>query len=180
MLRPAAAIFPAPTKNHNHFLRGDVLAYEAAALVPGLVPTRTQVYAQGEKMQSQKDGIEVDQGIFFSHILARPDTGIHFCHAMLLPRAEALAALPEFREKGALALGTAAVIREGKAGIVFMRNPRYLNAEDETTLQKTETAVDLAILDPATELCVLRGDTVDNPKYAGRRVFSTDRKSTRL
>ena len=54
-----------------------------------------------------------------------------------------------------------------------MRNPRYLNAEDEATLQQTEIAVDLAILDPMSELCVLRGDTVDNPKYAGKRVFST-------
>jgi thioesterase DpgC len=54
-----------------------------------------------------------------------------------------------------------------------MRNPRYLNAEDETTLQQTEIAVDLALLDSKSELCVLRGDTVDNPKYAGKRVFST-------
>ena len=54
-----------------------------------------------------------------------------------------------------------------------MHNPRYLNAEDDATLHQAEIAVDLAILDPASELCVLRGDTVDNPKYAGRRVFST-------
>ena len=52
-------------------MRADVLAYEAAALVPGLTPTRAQVYAQGEKMQRDKDGIEVDQGIFFAHVLAR-------------------------------------------------------------------------------------------------------------
>ena len=74
------------TKDQTTFVRADVLAYEAAALVPGLTPTRAQVYAQGEKMQRDKDGIEVDQGIFFAHILARPDTGTHFCHAMLLPR----------------------------------------------------------------------------------------------
>jgi len=65
------------------------------------------------------------------------------------------------------------VMRQGKAATVFMRNPRYLNAEDEATLQQTEIAVDLAVLDPKSELCVLRGDTVDNPKYAGKRVFST-------
>ncbi len=64
-------------------------------------------------------------------------------------------------------------MRQGKAATVFMRNPRYLNAEDEATLQQTEIAVDLAILDPKSELCVLRGDVVDNPKYAGKRVFST-------
>ena len=119
---------------------------------PGLVPTRAQVYAQGEKMQSEKDGIEVDQGIFFAHVLARPDTGTHFCHAMLLPRAESLARLDDFKARGAVDLGTAAVMRQGKAATVFMRNPRYLNAEDETTLQQTEIAVDLAILDPVSEL----------------------------
>ncbi len=75
--------------------------------------------------------------------------------------------------RGAVDLGTAAVMRQGKAATVLMRNPRYLNAEDETTLQQTEIAVDLALLDSKSELCVLRGDTVDNPKYAGKHVFST-------
>jgi thioesterase DpgC len=173
MLAHAAAVYAALTRNQTQFVRADVLAYAAADLIPGLVPARAQVYAQGEKMQSRKDGIEVDQGIFFAHILARPDTGTHFCHAMLLPRIEALARLDEFSARGAVDLGTAAVMRQGKAATVFMRNPRYLNAEDETTLQQTEIAVDLAILDPRSELCVLRGDTVDNPKYAGKRVFST-------
>src|ERR1700752_4704695 len=173
MLPHAAAIYAALTKDQTTFVRADVLAYEAAALVPGLTPTRQQVYAQGEKMQSQKDGIEVDQGIFFAHILARPDTGAHFCHAMLLPRTESLARLEEFTARGAIDLGTASVMRQGKAATVLMHNPRYLNAEDEATLQQTEICVDLAILDPRSELCALRGDVVDNPKYAGKRVFST-------
>jgi thioesterase DpgC len=180
MLAHAAAVYAALTRNQTQFVRADVLAYAAADLIPGLVPARAQVYAQGEKMQSRKDGIEVDQGIFFAHILARPDTGTHFCHAMLLPRTEALARLDEFSARGAVDLGTAAVMRQGKAATVFMRNPRYLNAEDETTLQQTEIAVDLAILDPRSELCVLRGDTVDNPKYAGKRVFSTGINLTHL
>jgi thioesterase DpgC len=173
LARHAEAVYRALTKDQTKFVRADVLAYEAASLVPGLVPTRQQVYAQGERMQSQKDGIEVDQGIFFAHILARPDTGTHFCHAMLLPRTESLARLDEFTVRGALDLGTAAVVRQGKAATVFMHNPRYLNAEDEATLQQTEICVDLAILDPKSELCALRGDIVDNPKYAGKRVFST-------
>ena len=173
MLRHAQAVYGALTKDQTKFVRADVLAYEAAALVPGLTPTRQQVYAQGEKMQRDKDGIEVDQGIFFAHILARPDTGAHFCHAMLLPRVEALARLNEFTVRGAVDLGTASVMRQGKAATVLMHNPRYLNAEDEATLQQTEICVDLAILDPKSELCVLRGDVVDNPKYEGQRVFST-------
>ena len=70
----AETVYRKLTRNMTAFVRADVLAYEAASLVPGLTPTRAQVYAQGEKMQSQKDGIEVDQGIFFAHILARPDS----------------------------------------------------------------------------------------------------------
>ncbi len=66
MLRHAQAVYGALTKNQTVFVRADALAYAAADLVPGLVPARAQVYAQGEKMQSQKDGIEVDQGIFFA------------------------------------------------------------------------------------------------------------------
>jgi thioesterase DpgC len=173
-------LYAALTRNQTRFVRAEPLAYEAAALIPGLTPTRQQVLAQSERMQRDKDGIEVDQGIFFANVLAHPETGAHFCHAMLLPRAEALERLDELKAKGAVDLGTAAVRRDGKATIVLLRNPRYLNAEDEATLQKTETAVDLAILDPASELCVLRGDTVDNPKYAGKRVFSTGINLTHL
>jgi (3,5-dihydroxyphenyl)acetyl-CoA 1,2-dioxygenase len=123
-------------------------------------------------MQRDKDGVEVDQGIFFAHILARADTGTHFCHAMLLPKEDSAARLPELQAKGALDLGTAVVKRVGKATAIYLHNPRYLNAEDEATINETETAVDLAILD-SSELALLRGDTVEHPKYAGKRVFST-------
>src|SRR5256885_16881861 len=61
-----------------------------------------------------------------------------------------------------------------------MRNPRYLNAEDETTLEGMETAVDLALLDPSTEVCVLRGDPVEHPKYAGRNLFGAGINLTHL
>ena len=41
--------------------------------------------------------------------------------------------------------------REGRAGVLELRNPRHLNAEDDTTLPATEVAVDLALLDPEIE-----------------------------
>src|ERR1044072_4690218 len=95
------------------FVRAEPLVYEAADLVPGLVPRRAQVAAEAEKMQRDKDGIEVDQGIFFAQMLAHPAAGAHLCHAMLLPRPESAACLPEIQAKGALDLGTAAVLRQG-------------------------------------------------------------------
>src|SRR5262249_47401817 len=67
--RHAQAVYAALTKNQTQFVRAEPLAYAAAELIPGLVPTRAQVEAQSARMQSQKDGIEVDQGIFFAHIL---------------------------------------------------------------------------------------------------------------
>jgi thioesterase DpgC len=61
-----------------------------------------------------------------------------------------------------------------------LRNPRALNALDETTLAPLETAIDLAILDPGSEVAVLRGGPVDHPKYAGRRIFSAGINLTHL
>jgi thioesterase DpgC len=61
-----------------------------------------------------------------------------------------------------------------------MTNPRFLNAEDETTLDQMEIAVDLAILDPATEIAVLRGGLLDHPRYRGRRVFGSGINLTHL
>jgi (3,5-dihydroxyphenyl)acetyl-CoA 1,2-dioxygenase len=179
MGRHAETVYRALTKDQSAFVRAEELVYEAASLLPGLTPTRQQVAEQSERPQRDKDGIEVDQGIFFANILAHPAAGTHFCHAMLLPKAESLARLAEFQQKGALDLGTAKVQRSGKAAIVTMHNPRYLNAEDEATLHPTETAIDLAILD-SSELAVLRGDIVDNPKHAGKRVFSTGINLTHL
>ena len=180
MGRHASPVYDALTKNKSTFVRAEELVYAAATLVPGLVPAREQVMVEAQKLQSDKDGIEVDQGIFFANILAHPDCGMHFCHAMLLPKKESRARLAELQTKGAIDFGTAAIERRGKASYVFLKNPRFLNAEDDATLTNVETAVDLALLDPATEIAVLRGDTVDNPKYAGKRIFCTGINLTHL
>src|SRR5262249_19288355 len=143
LARHAEAVYRALTDNQTKFVRAEPLVYAAADLVPALVPTHAQVAAQSEKMQRDKDGIEVDQGIFFAHVLAHPGAGTHLCHAMLLPKEDSAARLAELQAKGALDLGTARVERQGKATGVHLHNPRYLNAEDETTLNQVETAVDL-------------------------------------
>ena len=173
-------VYAALTDHRRKFVRAEALVYAAASLVPGLAPTRDEVVAQRELLQSEKDGIEVDQGIFFAHVLTHKEIGAHFCHAMLLPKPESLKRLPVLEAKGAIDFGTAAIERRGKASIVLLKNPRYLNAEDESTLQNVETAVDLAILDPQTQIAILRGDKVDNPKYAGKHIFCTGINLTHL
>ena len=81
--RHAETVYRKLTKNLAEFMRVDELAYDAAKLVPGLTPTRKQVDAESAHLQSEKDGVEVDQGIFLAHVLAHADTGMHLCHAML-------------------------------------------------------------------------------------------------
>jgi len=175
----AGAVYRALTNDRGAFVRVEDLVYGAARVVPGLTPTREEV-AREDGMQREKDGAEIDQGIFLAHILADPAAGAHLCHAMLLPRPESLERLAEFEARGALDLGVATVTREGKAAIVTLRNPRFLNAEDEATLDLQETAIDLAILDPNSDIAVLRGDVVEHPKYRGRRVFSAGINLTHL
>ena len=168
----AGTLYHRLTGGMSRFLRVETLAYEAAAQVPGLVPARAQVAAESALAQKDKEGVEVDQGLLLAHLLAVPEAGRHLCHAMLLPRPESIAHLPRLQRDAVVELATATVRRDGKAIIVETRNPRFLNAEDETTLDDFEVAVDLAIFDAEAPVAVLRGGVVQHPKYAGRRIFS--------
>ena len=176
----AEAIYRKLTKNLSEFRRVDELAYAAAKLIPGLTPNKKQVDAESALMQSEKDGVEIDQGIFLAQVLAVPDTGLHLCEAMLMPKPEALERSGEFIKNGVIDFGPARVERQGKAAVVTVNNPRFLNAEDDDTLDDTETAADIAILDPLSEICVLRGAVVDHPKYKGRKIFSAGINLTHL
>ena len=171
MVRHADAIYRKLTKNRAEFVRVEELCYAAAKLVPGLTPTRQQVEAERAFMQSEKDGVEVDQGIFLANVLADETNGTHLCHAMLRPKKEALERMDDFMKFGVIDFGPAKVERQGKTAIVTIQNPRFLNAEDDDTLADTETAADIAILDSISEICVLRGGKVEHPKYKGRNVF---------
>jgi thioesterase DpgC len=99
---------------------------------------------------------------------------------MLRPKPEAYARLREFADKGVIDFGPARVERQGKAAVVTIQNPRFLNAEDNDTLADTETAADIALLDEASDVCVLRGGKVTHPKYAGRNIFCAGINLTHL
>ena len=176
----AVTLYDTLTRGRMRFVRLEALVFEAAAAVPGLTPTGDEVGAESARLQRDKDGVEIDQGIFLAHVLADETAGRHLCHAMLLPRPEAAELVGKLAAKGAVDLGNVTVERKGKASLLTMGNPRFLNAEDETTLDDTEIAVDLAILDPATEIAVMRGCELNHPKYHGRRVFGSGINLTHL
>jgi (3,5-dihydroxyphenyl)acetyl-CoA 1,2-dioxygenase len=176
----AATIYRRLTGDLAKFKRVEDLVRDAAAIVPGLVPEETELARENGLPQRDKDGAEIDQGLFLSHVLAHPASGMHLSHAMLLPRPEALEQSRRFTERGELVFEGATLERQGKAAVVTMRNPRFLNAEDETTLDGLETAIDVATLDPKIDIAVLRGDTVEHPKYRGRKLFSAGINLTHL
>jgi thioesterase DpgC len=176
----AAALYEHLTDGRREFLRADELCRRAAEAFPGLAPSADELADEAPRLQRDKRGLEVHQGLFLAHVLADPACGLHLCHAMLLPRAESREKLAEFEKRGELDLGGARVHREGRAAIVTMNNPRLHNAEDESTLAPLETAIDLALLDPKSEICVLRGGPVSHPKHAGKRLFGAGINLTHL
>ena len=178
--RHAATLYDRLTDNRRKFVRIEQLVYDAADLVPGLAPTRAEVAAEADLRQADKDGCEIDQGILANQVLADPACGLHLCHAMLLPREETPEALAKFLRDGVLDLGHARVERHGKAAVLLLANKRFLNSEDNDTQPATEIGADVCILDPHSEVAVLRGDVVPSGKYAGRRIYNAGINLTHL
>jgi thioesterase DpgC len=173
-------VYRSLTEDYRDFVRVDELVYVAAERFPGLTPIRAAVQAESRLPQKDKEGIEIDQGIFLSHILAQPRAGGHLVHAMLRPKEESLQLLGTFRREGVVDLGTAMVERRGKAGYLYLRNTRFLNAEDDSTTNAMEMGVDLILLDDRIEVGVMRGAVVDHPRYKDRHIFSAGLNLTHL
>ena len=163
--RHADAVYDALTDNRSRFVRLNELVEAASRRFPGLVPAAKDIAAEEGLRQSQKAGLEIDQGVFVSAMLGSRQSGPHLCQAMLLPKPESQALLPKFIKDGRIELPGGSIERRGKAAMVTFRNPRFLNAEDQTSLAGMETCVDLALLDERIEVAVLRGMKVEHPKY---------------
>jgi thioesterase DpgC len=174
------AVYGALTKNLSEFVRVEKLVSAAAAAFAGLVPSAEQIAAEARTLQGDKEGLEIDQGIFLAQVLGQERAGNHLVHAMLLPRPESVDGLQRFQRDGVLDLGAARLERSGRTVHLIASNPRFLNAEDQTTIDNMEIAVDVAILDAASNFAVLRGTAVEHPKYAGRRLLGSGINLTHL
>lgn len=167
-----AELYSMITERHARSVVAYDLPYEAARIVEGLTPTREQVAAESILLQKDKDGVEIDQGIFFAHVLANEEAGSHLCHTMLLPGPESAEKLLYLQKNGAIDLGFVSVETKDSISWVTMKNSKYLNAEDNMTLGPMDEAIDLAIMDPQTTVAVLRGGQIDHPKYNNRAFCS--------
>lgn len=175
-----AELYDRLTERRSRFLSLDDLLSAVASAVPGLAPSAEELDADAALPLAHKSGAEIDHGLFLSAVLASEVHGAHLCHAMLLPRRAAVKLAPKLARDGKIDLGGAMVERQGLASVVTMQNPRYLNAEDETTLDAMATCIDLALLDAATSVVVLRGGPVEHPTYRGRRLFGAGINLTHL
>jgi len=174
------AVYGALTGGFTRFVRVEDLVHLAAEAYPGLVPTRAELAEEATRLLKDKQRLEIAQSLLLAHILAHPRCGTHLCHAMLLPRPETAAALATLNAQDFVDLGPVRVERHGRAAHLLSSNPRYLNAEDQGTIDAMEIGVDVAILDPGTDIAVLRGEPVSHAKYAGRRIFGSGINLTHL
>ncbi|MEV3872966.1 (3,5-dihydroxyphenyl)acetyl-CoA 1,2-dioxygenase DpgC [Streptomyces sp. NPDC049906] len=160
------------TEDRTRDLRLDELVTEAGKEYPGLLPTEEHLAGERGRVQADKEGHEIDQGIFLRAVLASPNAGPHLLDAMLRPTPRALALLPGFRDRGSVETDAVRLERrDGVAHLTLCRGDR-LNAEDCRQVDDMETAVDLALLDPEVRVGLLRGGPMTHPRWRGRRVFS--------
>jgi thioesterase DpgC len=170
--RHAERLYDELTAGRTRWLRLADIAYTAAAVVPGLAPTREQIADEAGRPQPAKEGREIDQGILFQRLLRSPEIGSHIVDSMLRPTDRALRLAPEFRATGRLDLGKVLLERRDGVAWLTVRNLECLNAEDNELTADMETAVDLTQLDDGVSVGVLRGGEMTHPRYLGRRVFS--------
>ena len=168
----ADAVYNELTDGRTVYLRLGELVEAAAARFPGLVPTSAQLAIERTRPQAGKEGHEIDQGIFLSRVLRSPLAGPHLLDAMLRPTSRAMQMLPEFARTGVADLGSVRLERTGSVARLTICRDDCLNAEDNRQVEDMETAVDLALLDPAVCIGLLRGGEMSHPRYRGKRVFS--------
>lgn len=106
------------------------LVYKAAEAYPGLVPTREQINQELTYIQSDKQGREIDQGIFFAHIMKDKQAGEHLLDSMLQPSQQALEMYADFTRDGYFNFGKITLERVDNTAHVTFHNPSCLNAED--------------------------------------------------
>ena len=168
-----APLYDELTEGRTIRLRVEELLERAATARPDLVPGPDQIAAERGRELREQEGIELAQGQLLAAWLADPGVGTHLIESMLRPKRDAVDLLPRYASEGSVDLGAASVDRQDNLGVVTLTRPERLNAENDETTAALETAVDLVLLDPASEAGVLRGGQVEHPRYRGRRVFSS-------
>ena len=176
------AVYAALTAEFSRFVRVEALVLDAAELVPGLVPTRAQVQPMPARYSATRTARKSTRA-YCSHMSwptrARP---LHLCHAMLLPRPETREHLPRLQRDGARRTRRPPPSSaSGRATVVDMRNPRFLNAEDDGMLDAIgdRASISRSWTGAARSPCCAAA-TWRIRNIAGRRIFGAGINLTHL
>ncbi|MBW8832252.1 MAG: enoyl-CoA hydratase/isomerase family protein [Burkholderiales bacterium] len=171
MDRHGAWLYDEITAARTRPLRLADLVRAAAEHAPALFATPAQWAEDSRRTQADKEGWEIEQGIFLRGVLRDPLCGTHLIESMLNPTPRALQLLDQFRRTGHAEVGPVRIERHGDAAHLTVCNDKGLNAEDNVLAEGMEVCVDLALLDEHVRVGVLRGGVMSHPKYRGKRVF---------
>ena len=168
------------TNNLKEYLRVEDLCLKANDTVSHLLPSLDEMEDENKLFLKDKEGLEIQQGIFLSALLQNELEGLHLCKSMLLPLKLAEDRLEEYQRNGKVILNGAIVESFENYDLVTLNNPDYLNAEDNRTLLPLEIAIDISILSKKNNICVLRGCKVTHSKYKHKNIFGAGINLTHL
>ena len=150
----------------TRFVRVEDVLFAAADAFPGLTPD-ARADRRGDRHATARQGWPRDRPGHpdLAHLGAGSAPG---CTSAMpcCCRARDAGCARKLRGRGVLDLGAVRLERHGRAIHLIMSNPRFLNAEDQATIDAMEIGVDVAILDPASDIAVLRGGPSSIPNIA--------------
>ncbi len=176
----SAMIYREITNDLKKFIRVEDLCSKANTIVEYLLPSYEDMEKENKLFLKDKEGLEIQQGIFLSALLKNEIEGLHLCKSMLLPTKMAEYSIEEFEKNGKVYFDGASVESFEDYDLVTLKNSEYLNAEDNRTLLPLEAAIDLAIYSKKNNICVLRGDKVTHPRYKSKNIFGAGINLTHL
>ena len=176
----SALIYREITNDLKTFIRVEELCSKASTVVDNLLPSFEDMEKENKLFLKDKEGLEIQQGIFLSALLKNEVEGLHLCKSMLLPTKMAKDRIEEFEKNGKVYFDGASVESFEDYDLVTLKNSEFLNAEDNRTLLPLEAAIDIAIYSKKNNICVLRGDKVTHPKYKNKNIFGAGINLTHL
>ena len=165
----ARGLRPADRDRMARFVRLEELVFAAADACarPG-ADAGADRGRKGTRCSATRTASRSIRAFYLAHVLLRERTGLHLCHAMLLPRPEAADALAKLRTDGVLDLGAVALERHGQghpSDHVQSALPQRRGRDDARRRWRSRSTSRSSIRRPTSRCCAAA--PVEHPKYRG-------------
>ena len=169
----AEALYDELTDGCTKPIRLEELVYDAAELVPGLVPTRAEMDAERARKLADKEGLELAQGLLLGQVLALPRTGRHLvdvdARADADSRSSTSTSFAGHRRRRPRPRARHAARAARRASSCVTRATSTPRTTRRSGRPRPPSTWSCSI--PTIEVGVFRGGVVDHPRYAGERLF---------